>query len=156
MSRLRTLSGKEYARYSLIGNFRVASSLCFKARLNAKPLIQNCQFHVPVTQFVFTTLFCISFVFNSPRDDCQSQEKFTTILMKNLVGKANCTMENVSEGCNCPRANNSHFHNKDCTQPRFGTRKSSIKITFYLMITTKCFPCHEKRTFKLSKNRSKP
>ena len=117
-----------------IGNFRVASSLCFKAMLNAKPLIKNdffiCQFHVPMTQFVFP----------SPRDD-QSQEKLTTI----FAGKTNCTMGNVSEGRNCPHTNKTHFHNKDCTQPRFGSRKSSNKFTFLLNYYDEMFSMPRKK-----------
>ena len=35
--------------------------------------------------------------------------------MKNLVGKTNYTLGNVSEGRNCPRVNKTHFDNKDCT-----------------------------------------
>ena len=29
-------------------------------------------------------------------------------------------------------------------------------LLFYLIVTTKCFPCHEKRNVELSKKRSKP
>ena len=65
-------------------------------------------------------------------------------------------MGNVSEGRNCPHTNKLIFTTKIALSLVLEVGNLLTNLLFYLIITTKCFPCHEKRNVELSKKRSKP